>query len=167
MDRLIAWLPQNIPASDETSIVHGDFRIDNLIFHETEPRIVAVVDWELSTLGHPLADLAYHCLSRHTPRERFRGMGGLDLEALGIPNEDEYLGAYCRRTGRSSVEHWDFYLVYNMFRMAAILQGIMKRHVDGIAASAEAQQAGREARPMAELGWHYARKVASGKPSIQ
>jgi aminoglycoside phosphotransferase (APT) family kinase protein len=162
MDRLIAWLPQNIPASDETSIVHGDFRIDNLIFHETEPRIVAVVDWELSTLGHPLADLAYHCLSRHTPRERFRGMGGLDLEALGIPNEHEYLGAYCRRTGRSSVEHWDFYLVYNMFRMAAILQGIMKRHVDGIAASAEAQQAGLEARPMAELGWQHALKITGG-----
>jgi len=163
MDSLIAWLPANIPASDETSIVHGDFRIDNLIFHQTEPRIVAVVDWELSTLGHPLADLAYHCLSRHTPRDRFRGMGGLDLEGLGIPNEDEYLGAYCRRTGRSGVDHWDFYLAYNMFRMAAILQGIMKRHVDGIAASSEARQAGLEARPMAELGWSYAMKMIDRK----
>ncbi|OGA00081.1 MAG: aminoglycoside phosphotransferase, partial [Betaproteobacteria bacterium RIFCSPLOWO2_02_FULL_62_17] len=93
MDRLIDWLPGNIPASDETTLVHGDFRIDNLIFHPSEPRVVAVVDWELSTLGHPLADFAYHCMSRHVPRERFRGMGGMDLQALGIPAEDEYIEA--------------------------------------------------------------------------
>jgi aminoglycoside phosphotransferase (APT) family kinase protein len=125
--------------------------------------VTAVVDWELSTLGHPLGDLAYHCLSRHVPKEGFRGMGGLDLAALGIPDEASYLEAYCRRTGRPGIEDWDFYLSYNMFRMAAILQGIMKRHVDGIAASAQAEQAGREARPMAELGWHYAQKAARAR----
>ena len=164
MDRLIDWLPGNIPVSDETTLVHGDYRIDNLIFHPSEPAVVAVVDWELSTLGHPLADFAYHCMSRHVPRERFRGMGGMDLQALGIPAEDEYIEAYCRRTGRSHIEDWDFYLAYNMFRMAAILQGIMKRNVDGIAASHEAQQVGQETRPMAELAWHYALKINHAKP---
>jgi len=160
MDRLMSWLPEHIPARDDTSIVHGDYRIDNLIFHPVEPRVVAVVDWELSTLGHPLADLAYNCLSRHVPQDGFRGMGGIDLAALGIPDEDDYLAAYCRRTGRKEIQDWDFYLAYNMFRMAAILQGIMKRHVDGIAASSEAEKAGREARPMAELGWRYVQKMA-------
>lgn len=164
MDRLIEWLPENIPASEETTLVHGDYRIDNLIFHPSEPRVIAVVDWELSTLGHPLADFAYHCMSRHVPRERFRGMGGIDLQALGIPGEDEYIEAYCRRTGRSQIADWDFYLAYNMFRMAAILQGIMKRNVDGIAASHEAQQVGQETRPMAELAWHYALKINHAKP---
>jgi len=163
MDRLIDWLPKYIPASDETTLVHGDFRIDNLIFHPSEPRVVAVVDWELSTLGHPLADFAYHCMSRHVPRERFRGMGGIDLQALGIPSEEEYVEAYCRRTGRSQIADWDFYLAYNMFRMAAILQGIMKRNVDGIAASHEAQQVGLEAPPMAELALHYLLKSRNGK----
>ena len=164
MDRLIDWLPGNIPASDETTLVHGDYRIDNLIFHPSEPAVVAVVDWELSTLGHPLADFAYHCMSRHVPRERFRGMGGMDLQALGIPAEDEYIEAYCRRTGRSRIEDWDFYLAYNMFRMAAILQGIMKRNVDGIAASHEALEVGQETWPMAELAWQYALKINSAKP---
>lgn len=163
MDRLIEWLPETIPASDETTLVHGDFRIDNLIFHPSEPRVVAVVDWELSTLGHPLADFAYHCMSRHVPRERFRGMGGVDLHALGIPGEDEYIEAYCRLTGRSGIADWDFYLAYNMFRMAAILQGIMKRNVDGIAASHEAQQVGLEAPPMAELALHYLLRSRNGK----
>jgi aminoglycoside phosphotransferase (APT) family kinase protein len=160
MDRLMSWLPEHIPARDDTSVVHGDYRIDNLIFHPVEPRVIAVVDWELSTLGHPLADLAYHCLSRHVPQDGFRGMGGIDLAALGIPDEEAYLDAYCRRTGRDEIPDWDFYLAYNMFRMAAILQGIMKRHVDGIAASQEAEKAGREARPMAELGWRYVQKMA-------
>jgi len=159
MDNLIAWLPNNIPAGDETAIVHGDYRLDNLIFHPTEPRILAILDWELSTLGHPLADFSYHCMSWHIAPGNFRGIGGLDLKALGIPSEEEYVAAYCGRTGRGRIDNWDFYLAYNMFRIAGILQGIMKRAVDGTAASAHALDAGKRARPMAELGWKYAQKV--------
>src|SRR5512147_3012063 len=138
MDRLMEWLPKHIPAGDETTVVHGDYRMDNLIFHPTEPRIIAILDWELSTLGHPLADFSYHCMSWHIPPAQFRGIAGLDLAALGIPQERDYVTAYCRRTGRQKIEHWDFYLAYNMFRLAAILQGIMKRALEGTAASAQA-----------------------------
>jgi aminoglycoside phosphotransferase (APT) family kinase protein len=161
MDRLIAWLPGAIPAGDETTVVHGDYRMDNLIFHPAEPRILAILDWELSTLGHPLADFAYHCMSWHIPPAQFRGIAGLDLAALGIPDEASYIAAYCRRTGRERIDHWDFYLAYNMFRLAAILQGIMKRALDGTAASAEALDAGRRARPLAELGWTYAQRAGA------
>jgi aminoglycoside phosphotransferase (APT) family kinase protein len=159
MDRLIEWLPGHVPAGDETAIVHGDYRMDNLIFHASEPRILAVLDWELSTLGHPLADFAYHCMSWHIAPGRFRGIAGLDLKALGIPREDEYVAAYCARTGRAAIDHWDFYLAYNLFRIAAILQGIMKRALEGTAASEQALDAGRRARPLAELGWEYAQKA--------
>ena len=159
MDRLIAWLPEHIPAGDETTVVHGDFRLDNLVFHPTEPVILAVLDWELSTLGHPLADFAYHCMSWHIPPHEFRGIAGLDLAALGIPPEAEYIAAYCRRTGRVGIDHWNFYLAYNMFRIAAILQGIMKRALEGTAASTEALDAGKRARPLAELGWRYAERA--------
>jgi aminoglycoside phosphotransferase (APT) family kinase protein len=159
MENLIAWLPQNVPAGDETTIVHGDYRLDNVIFHPTEPRILAVLDWELSTLGHPLADFAYHCMTwRLTPGE-FRGMAGVDFRALGIPTEDEYVGAYCRRTGRGGIPNWDFYLAYNMFRLAGILQGIMGRVMDGTAASAHAMEQGKRARPMAEAGWRQVEKI--------
>ena len=153
MDRLMRWLPENIPEGDETAVVHGDFRLDNLIFHPAEPRVVAVLDWELSTLGHPLADFSYHCMSWRIPPAQFRGIGGLDLAALGIPSEEEYVAMYCRRTGRKAIPHWDFYLAYNMFRLAAILQGIMKRALDGTAASQQALDAGKRARPLAEMGW--------------
>jgi aminoglycoside phosphotransferase (APT) family kinase protein len=161
MDRLIAWLPGAIPPGDETTVVHGDYRMDNFIFHPREPRILAVLDWELSTLGHPLADFSYHCMSWHIPPAQFRGIAGLDLAALGIPDEAPYIAAYCRRTGRERIGHWDFYLAYNMFRLAAILQGIMKRALEGTAASAEALDAGRRARPLAELGWQYARRAGA------
>jgi aminoglycoside phosphotransferase (APT) family kinase protein len=153
MDRLIEWLPTHIPEGDETAVVHGDFRMDNLIFHPGEPRIVAILDWELSTLGHPLADFSYHCMSWRIPPAQFRGIGGLDLASLGIPTEEEYVAMYCRRSGRQSIPHWDFYLAYNMFRLAAILQGIMKRALDGTAASQQALDAGKRARPLAEMGW--------------
>jgi aminoglycoside phosphotransferase (APT) family kinase protein len=157
MDALIDWLPRHIPTGEETTIVHGDYRLDNLIFHPTEPRILAVLDWELSTLGHPLADFSYHCMSWHIAPGQFRGIAGLDLEALGIPSEDEYIAKYCERTGKTiRKDDFSFYLAYNMFRLAGILQGIMKRHVDGTAASEQALKAGRSARPMAELGWRYA-----------
>ncbi len=163
MDKLIAWLPDNIPAGDETTIVHGDYRLDNMIFHPTEPRIIAVLDWELSTLGHPLADFSYHCMSWHIAPGEFRGIGGLDLPALGIPTEQQYIAKYVERTGRViRMEDFNFYLAYNMFRMAGILQGIMKRHADGTASSEQALRSGRAARPMAEMGWSYAcgRKLA-------
>jgi aminoglycoside phosphotransferase (APT) family kinase protein len=157
MDQLMEWLPQNIPPGDDTSIVHGDFRLDNMMFHKTEPRILAVLDWELSTLGHPLADFSYHCMSWHIPPGQFRGIGGLDLPALGIPTEAEYIARYCERTGKTiRKEDFRFYLAYNMFRMAGILQGIMKRTLDGTASSEQALKAGRAARPMAEMGWAYA-----------
>jgi len=164
MDNLIAWLPNNIPPGDETTIVHGDYRLDNLVFHPTEPRILAILDWELSTLGHPLADISYHCMSWRIPPGPSRGIGGLDLAALGIPTEEEYVAAYCQRTGRDRIDNWDFYLAYNMFRLAAILQGIVKRAADGTAASAHALAAGARTRPMAELAWSYAQKIiATGK----
>jgi aminoglycoside phosphotransferase (APT) family kinase protein len=161
MNNLIAWLPDNIPPETGTAVVHGDFRLDNVIYHAAEPRILAVLDWELSTLGDPLADFAYHCMSWHIPHGEFRGISGLDLASLGIPSEKEYVARYCERTGRKAIDpsHWDFYLAYNLFRIAAILQGIMKRVVDGTAASAHARDAGMRARPMAELGWKQAEKI--------
>jgi aminoglycoside phosphotransferase (APT) family kinase protein len=161
MDRLIEWLPGAIPAGDETTIVHGDYRLDNLVFHPTEPRILAILDWELSTLGHPLADFSYHCMSWHIPPAQFRGIAGLDLPGLGIPTEEEYVAMYCGRTGRGRIDHWDFYLAYNMFRLAAILQGIMKRALDGTAASQQALDAGKRARPLAEMGWQYAQRAGA------
>lgn len=161
MDNLIEWLPKNIPPETGTTVVHGDYRLDNAIFHPVEPRILAVLDWELSTLGDPLADFAYHCMSWHIPPGQFRGVAGLDLEALGIPSENAYIERYCKRTGRPPIDpsHWDFYLAYNLFRMSAILQGILKRVIDGTAASAHARDAGQRAKPMAELGWQQVEKI--------
>jgi len=161
MDDLIAWLPENIPAGDETSIVHGDYRIDNVIFHPDEPRILAVLDWELSTLGHPLADFAYHCMVWRIPPGTFRGLGGHDLAALGIPSERDYVAAYCRRTGRAGIEprDWEYYMVYNMFRIAAIVQGVMARALQGNASSAQALETGRAARPLAELAWRQVERL--------
>ena len=161
MDNLIEWLPKNIPPETGTTVVHGDYRLDNTIFHPSEPRILAVLDWELSTLGDPLADFAYHCMSWHIPPGQFRGIAGLDLASLGIPSEAEYVRRYCERTKRSFIDpsHWDFYLAYNLFRIAAILQGILKRVVDGTAASAHARDAGSRAKPMAELGWQQVEKI--------
>jgi aminoglycoside phosphotransferase (APT) family kinase protein len=164
MERLIEWLPAHMPASarDEAmvSVVHGDYRLDNLIFHPTEPRVLAVLDWELSTIGHPLADFSYHCMSWHIPPGSFRGIGGLDLAALGIPLEDDYVRRYCERSGRgtpaSLKADWNFYLAYNLFRIAAIVQGIAKRVEAGTAASEQARQSAASARPLAELGWRFA-----------
>ena len=163
MEHLIEWLPQHIPAGEQTTIVHGDYRLDNMIFHPTEPRILAVLDWELSTLGHPLADFSYHCMSWHIVPGLFRGIAGLNLKSLGIPTEEDYLAKYSERTGIAiHKEDFRFYLAYNMFRMAGILQGIMKRYQDGTAASEQALKNGQAARPMAEMGWEF----ASGKKTI-
>ena len=157
MERLMAWLPAHIPPGDDTAIVHGDYRLDNMIFHPSEPRILAVLDWELSTLGHPLADFSYHCMSWHIPPGQFRGIAGLDLPALGIPSLRDYVARYCERTGKLlREEDFDFYLAYNMFRLAGIMQGIMKRYVDGTASSAAALENGKAARPMAEMAWRFA-----------
>jgi aminoglycoside phosphotransferase (APT) family kinase protein len=163
MDNLIAWLPENIPTGEETRIVHGDYRIDNVIFHADEPRILAVLDWELSTLGHPLADFAYHCMVWRIPPGVFRGLGGVDLTPLGIPTEREYVEDYCRRTGRAGIEprDWEYYLVYNMFRIAAIVQGVMARALQGNASSAQALETGRAARPLAEMAWRQVERLKS------
>jgi len=160
MDRLIEWLPANVPPGDETSIVHGDYRIDNVVFHPAEPRILAVLDWELSTLGHPLADFAYHCMTWRMPEgAHARGLAGADFAALGIPTEREYVAMYCRRTGRDRIDHFEYYLAYNMFRLAAILQGVMARALQGNAASAEALEAGRRTRAIAEEGWRQVERM--------
>jgi aminoglycoside phosphotransferase (APT) family kinase protein len=161
MDNLIAWLPANIPAGDETRIVHGDYRIDNVIFDPVEPRIRAVIDWELCTLGHPLADFANHCMAWRIPPGMFRGLAGLDLASLGIPTERDYVAAYCRRTGREGIDahDWEYCMVYNMFRLAAIAQGVLARAVQGNASSAEALQTGRVVRPLAELAWSQVERL--------
>lgn len=168
MEKLVEWLPAHIPpaARDESkvSIVHGDYRLDNTMFHASEPRIVAVLDWELSTLGHPLADFSYHCMSWHIPYgPGARGIAGLDFKALGIPSEDEYMRRYCDRTGLATVadlkNDWNFYMAYNLFRIAAILQGIAKRVEAGTASSAQAAASAAGARPMAELAWTFAQKA--------
>jgi aminoglycoside phosphotransferase (APT) family kinase protein len=159
MHRLIEWLPHHVPAGEEVAVVHGDYRLDNLIFHPSEPRIIAVLDWELSTLGHPLADFSYHCMSWHIPPGAFRGIAGLDHAALGIPTEAQYIARYCERTGRRAIDHWDFYLAYNLFRIAAILQGVYKRATEGIASSNNALDAGKRARGLAELGWQLAERA--------
>jgi len=167
MDKLMAWLPANMPASakDESkvSIVHGDYRLDNLMFHPTEPRVLAVLDWELSTLGHPLADFSYQCMGWHIPPGTFRGIGGVDIASLGIPSESEYIHRYCDRSSLATPADlkadWNFYLAYNMFRMAAILQGIAKRVEAGTASSEQAKINGAGARPMAELAWKFAQQA--------
>jgi len=154
MDRLIEWLPAHIPANDETRIFHGDLRLDNLIFHPHEPRVLAVLDWELSTLGHPLADFAYHALPWRLTSWQFRGMAERTPLPAGIPSEQEYLRNYCGRTGRRvDPSEYEFCLVYAMFRLAAILQGILKRSQDGSASSAQALETGLKARGIAEAAW--------------
>ena len=155
MESLIEWLPLHIPPSDTAALVHGDFRLDNLVFHATEPRVVAVLDWELSTLGHPMADFAYHALAWDAPTGATRGLAGLDLGALGIPSAAEYVARYCERVGAAapSAEAWNFYVAYNLFRGAAISQGILRRALDGSASSVHALEAGRKARGVAERAW--------------
>ncbi len=140
MDRVLEWLPGNIPAGEESRIVHGDFRCDNMIFDPLEPKVLAVLDWELSTLGHPLADFAYHAMMYRMPPDIVAGLAGADLEALNIPTEADYVAAYCRRTGRESIPAYDFYIAFNFFRMAAIFHGIKGRVIRGTAASAHAKE---------------------------
>lgn len=157
MERLIEWLPANMPEDDGlVSLVHGDFRLDNLMFHPTEPRIIGILDWELSTLGHPLADLSYQVMAWQMPAgDGLRGLAGCDRAALGIPSDEEYIASYCKRTGRADIAHWSFYLVFCFFRLAAILQGVKKRSLIGTASSAEATAKGALVEPLAEMGVSY------------
>ncbi len=163
MDQLMAWLPQNLPESARDhllSLVHGDFRLDNLIFDPDSMQVRAVLDWELSTLGHPLADLSYQCMAWHIAPEEFRGLAGLDLAALGIPSERQYIAWYCEKTRQTTPVKlegdWHFFLAYTMFRIAAILQGIAKRIEAGTASSKQAQNAAQRARPLAQNAWKHA-----------
>jgi aminoglycoside phosphotransferase (APT) family kinase protein len=164
MEKLLAWLPANIPAGDETALVHGDYRIDNMIFASDTPRMLAVVDWELSTLGHPLADLSYHVMLWRVGAGEIPGLKGADLAALGIPTEADYVAAYCRRTGRAPIEPrvWEFCMAYNLFRIACIRQGIMRRMIEGTAASRHAREAGERARETAELAWRQVEEHFGG-----
>lgn len=154
MDTLIAWLENHIPEEDgQVSIIHGDYRLDNMIFHPEEPRVLAVLDWELSTLGHPIADLAYQCMQLRLPSfGHVVGLGGKDRKALGIPEEEEYVEAYCRRRGLSEVPHWNTWLAFCLFRLAAILQGVYKRSLDGNASNARAKEMGASVPLLAEAG---------------
>ena len=175
MERLIEWLPRHLPPASadprDTVLVHGDFRLENLMFHPGEPRVLAVLDWELATLGHPLADLAYHCLAWHHPPGVMRGIAGLDLAAAGIPNEAAVVARYARLAGRDGPgeldavrAHWPFYLACNFFRLAAILQGIARRVQEGTASHPQAIETARMAVPVAEAGWRVACETASARP---
>jgi aminoglycoside phosphotransferase (APT) family kinase protein len=162
MDRLIAWLPAHIPDDgDRTAIVHGDFRIDNMIFHPTEPRVLAVLDWELSTLGHPFADFAYHAMMYRMPPHIVAGLAGSDIAALNIPSEQDYLAAYCARMGIATMPGYDFYVAFNFFRMAAIFHGIKGRLLRGTASSAQAQERVRVFPELAALAWTQAERAGA------
>jgi aminoglycoside phosphotransferase (APT) family kinase protein len=153
METLLEWLPANMPEDDGTvSLVHGDYRLDNMMFHPTEPRVIALLDWELSTLGNPLADLANQCMAWMLPRDGgVAGLQGVDRKSLGIPTDEEYVARYCERTGRERIDNWNFYIVFSLFRLAAILQGIVKRAQIGTASSAEAESRGDAVVPLAEM----------------
>ena len=150
MERLIGWLPANKPAEGPTRLVHGDYRLDNVLIHPTEPRIVAVLDWELSTLGDPRADFAYHAMTWRFAPDLFRGLEGADLAALSIPSEADYVARYAEASGFDPRADWTFFLALSMFRIAAIVQGIAKRALDGTAANADAAEVGAKCRPIAE-----------------
>jgi aminoglycoside phosphotransferase (APT) family kinase protein len=156
MDRLIAWLTNHLPSGDETCLIHGDFRIDNMIFDPVEPRVLAVLDWELSTLGHPLADFAYHAMMYHMPPHIVAGLAGADLEALSIPTETDYIKAYCGGTGRTDIPDYPFYIAFNFFRMAAIFHGIKGRVIRGTASSVQAAERAQAFPELASIGVNYA-----------
>ena len=162
MDRLVEWLPANIPPDEQQPrVIHGDYRCDNMVFHPTEPRVLAVLDWELSTLGHPLADFTYHLMMYRMPGGMTTGLAGLDLTVLNIPSEADYVAAYCRRTGRDGIPDLDFYMAFNLFRLAGIVHGIKARIVRGTAASAHAEATAATLEPLARLGWQQAQKAGA------
>ena len=159
MDALIDWLPAHIPDDHAVSVVHGDFRLDNVVFHPTEPRVLGILDWELSTLGHPLVDFAYHCMAYRLPPNLMNGLAGTDLKRASIPSEEAFVAAYCERTGRNSIPNMEYYLAFNMFRLAAIAQGIRGRMRDGTATSKHAAKLAALTLPMAEQAWQLAQKI--------
>jgi len=163
MENLIEWLPKNIPQDTQTSLTHGDYRFDNVIFHPTEPRILAVIDWELATLGDPLADFVYHCMKYRVPGWPIQVLSDAEKAASGIPTEMEYRAMYCEQTGRKEIPNFDFYMAFGMFRLVSILQGIVKRYLDGNASNANAAESVKRTRPMAEAGWQQALRVIGGK----
>lgn len=152
METLMAYLGNHVPDSDETAIVHGDYRLDNIILAPDAPKALAIIDWELSTLGHPISDLAYWCMSYHLALPGRGSLVGCDLKALGIPNESEVVELYCRKTGRSGVEHWPYYMAFGIFRLAAIAQGVYKRSLQGNASSDQAGMYGAAVYALADLG---------------
>ncbi|MEO1320968.1 MAG: phosphotransferase family protein, partial [Pseudomonadota bacterium] len=163
MHRLMDWLPDNIPNEASSGIVHGDYRLDNMIIAPAEARVSAILDWELSTIGHPLADFTYHLMAWQMPDIGIgsSGLAGKDVDALGIPDEATYVARYCERTGRDGIENRDFYSAYNFFRIAAILQGIAGRVRDGTAASAHAEAAVKAVTPLADMAWAYAQRAGA------
>jgi aminoglycoside phosphotransferase (APT) family kinase protein len=164
MDRLMAWLPEACPGDAGAAIVHGDFRLDNCIVASHAPRVVAVLDWELATIGDPVADFTYHLMPWFMPVARDgAGVGSLvgHENDPGVPPLDIYVEAYCRRTGRAGLAHFDFYMAYNFFRLAAILQGILGRVRDGTAANPRAPDMARQVAPLAETAWRFARKAGA------
>ena len=158
MEHLIVWLPRNVPAEQPARIFHGDLRLDNLIFHPSKPEVVSVLDWELSTLGDPVADFAYNAMLWRVSPALFRGLQGLDFAALGIPDESSYVARYCDRVGRHSLPAWNFYLAFGLFRVASILQGVRRRAMDGNAASTDAEIVGARAAPLADIAWMIAQE---------
>ncbi len=162
MEKLIEWLPKNVPQNTPNSLTHGDYRFDNVIFHPTEPRILGVIDWELATIGDPLADFVYHCMGYRMPGSIMEKYSDAELAALGIPTEAQYRQWYCERTGRKEIPNYDFYMAFNMFRLVGILQGVAKRALDGNASSAHAAESGKRTRPVAEAGWQQALRVING-----
>jgi aminoglycoside phosphotransferase (APT) family kinase protein len=159
MENLINWLPANLPASDETSIVHGDYRLENMILHPSKPEVLAILDWELSTLGHPLSDLAYNCAPYHFIHPKSGGLVNMDFAATGIPAEKAYIKAYCKRTGREGIDNWEFYVAFSFFRLAAIVQGVYKRGLDGNSSSKVGKEYATFANMLATLGWQQVESV--------
>src|ERR1700742_840450 len=165
MEKLIEWLPQHLPSDARDSIVHGDYRLDNMILHPSEPKVLAVLDWELCTIGDPMADFTYHLMQWVMPEGGTTGgtatLLGSDIAAMGIPNAEEYTAWYCKRTGRAETPNMDYYAAYNFFRLAGILQGIVRRVRGGTAPNASAAASAAAVRPLAERAWHFAKRAGA------
>ena len=163
MDKLLEWLPAHLPPNEETVLVHGDYRLDNMVFHAIEPRVLGIIDWEISTLGDPLAELSYLCMLWRTPKD-WGGLEGHDLEALGLPTEPDMVNYYCELSKRAVPDSalWNFYMAYNLFRVSCIRQGVYARALDGTASNMRAADSGKLVRPAAELGWKIVESIDGG-----